>query len=103
MNFILIDEIISIQVDEVEVKKDRNSDSRERHKAVESRRPPRKEIKDKKDRTLDPMDPASYSDIPRYDLLILHNFFVHLLQSQVDFTVFFLYTSPFTEVNGQMD
>lgn len=55
------------QVDEVESKKEQKLVVRERFKVPEVRRAPRSElVKDKKDRTLDPMDPASYSDIPRY-------------------------------------
>ncbi|XP_033214496.1 polyglutamine-binding protein 1 [Belonocnema kinseyi] len=66
----------TMDVDEVELKKDKKQDSRERSKLSETRKLPRKENKDKKDRTLDPMDPAAYSDIPRgkwSDGLARHN------------------------------
>lgn len=55
-------------MDEIEPKKDRKTETRERerYKGNESRRSQRSDtVKEKKDRTLDPMDPASYSDIPR--------------------------------------
>lgn len=54
-----------MNVDEVEVKKDRKNDTRERQKTMDFRKPPRREPRDRKERPLDPMDPASYSDIPR--------------------------------------
>lgn len=59
------------QVDEVEKpepRKEMKITVREKFKTPDvSRRPPRSDepSKSKKDRTLDPMDPASYSDIPR--------------------------------------
>lgn len=65
--------IVIIQVEESEpVKKDRKIENRTRYKGPESKRTYRSDRtdgKDVKDRTLDPMDPASYSDIPRYVFL----------------------------------
>ena len=56
-------------MDEAESKKEQKQIVvRERFKVPEIKRAPRSSdvaIKDKKDRSLDPMDPASYSDIPR--------------------------------------
>lgn len=66
-----------MEVDEIEIKKDRKVESRTRYKPSDNKRIMRSENKDnKKDRTLDPMDPASYSDIPRgkwSDGLARHN------------------------------
>jgi len=68
----------TMEVDEVETtKKEQKLVLRERFKIPDVRRAPRSDsIKGKKDRTLDPMDPASYSDIPRgkwSDGLARHN------------------------------
>ncbi|XP_043283012.1 polyglutamine-binding protein 1 [Venturia canescens] len=68
----------TMEVDEVEYKKEQKIVTRERFKVPEvARRPQRSEAnKDKKDRSLDPMDPAAYSDIPRgkwSDGLARHN------------------------------
>lgn len=52
---------LSLQTDETEAKKDRKIETRERYKS--DRRIQRE--KDKTALPLDPMDPASYSDIPR--------------------------------------
>ncbi|KAG7188184.1 hypothetical protein KM043_017678 [Ampulex compressa] len=68
-----------MELDEIEVRRDRKVETRARYKPVENKRiqrSERSENKDKKDRTLDPMDPASYSDIPRgkwSDGLARHN------------------------------
>ncbi|KAK0089468.1 hypothetical protein PV325_007218 [Microctonus aethiopoides] len=66
-----------MDVDEVEPKKEHKVANKDRFKIPDNRRIQRVEIiKDKKDRTLDPMDPASYSDIPRgkwSDGLARHN------------------------------
>lgn len=57
-------------MEENDVKKDRKIENRNiRYKGPDKRpllRSDKTDGKDKKDRTLDPMDPASYSDIPRY-------------------------------------
>lgn len=55
-------------MDELDMKKDKKPENRSRHKSTDikrNQRLERSESKEKKDRTLDPMDPASYSDIPR--------------------------------------
>ncbi|KAK9299485.1 hypothetical protein QLX08_007503 [Tetragonisca angustula] len=68
-----------MEVEEPEIKKDKKSENRSRHKSVDNKRNQRlerSESKEKKDKTLDPMDPASYSDIPRgkwSDGLARHN------------------------------
>lgn len=57
-----------LKVEEPEAKKDRKSESRERYKGPDINRKkdkPEGGKDNKKDRSLDPMDPASYSDIPR--------------------------------------
>lgn len=61
-------------MEEPDVKKDKKSENRSRHKSVDNKRNQRlerSESKEKKDKTLDPMDPASYSDIPRYGFFLL--------------------------------
>ncbi|XP_012269276.2 polyglutamine-binding protein 1 isoform X1 [Athalia rosae] len=68
----------TMEIDEVETKRDQKIETRvERYKGSENRRVQRHDSsKDKKDRSLDPMDPASYSDIPRgkwSDGLARHN------------------------------
>ncbi|XP_066585212.1 polyglutamine-binding protein 1 [Prorops nasuta] len=55
----------SMDVDEADVKKEKKEEKPRGKYRLENRRVARVENKDKKDRTLDPMDPASYSDIPR--------------------------------------
>jgi len=66
---------VIIQVEESEpVKKDRKIENRSRYKGPDNKRTYRSDridSKDAKDRTLDPMDPASYSDIPRYAFLFI--------------------------------
>ncbi|XP_011701081.1 PREDICTED: polyglutamine-binding protein 1 isoform X2 [Wasmannia auropunctata] len=69
-----------MEVEESEpVKKDRKIENRARYKGPDNKRiyrSDRTDGKDSKDRTLDPMDPASYSDIPRgkwSDGLAKHN------------------------------
>ncbi|XP_018399170.1 PREDICTED: polyglutamine-binding protein 1 [Cyphomyrmex costatus] len=69
-----------MEVEESEpVKKDRKIENRPRYKGPDNKRiyrSDRTDGKDAKDRTLDPMDPASYSDIPRgkwSDGLAKHN------------------------------
>lgn len=67
--------IAIVQVEENDVKRDRKIENRNiRYKGPDNKRPPprsdKSDGKDKKDRTLDPMDPASYSDIPRYIFII---------------------------------
>lgn len=62
-------DLFNVQVDETEPKRERKIENRGKYKGAENKRHQRldkPENKDKKDRTLDPMDPASYSDIPRY-------------------------------------
>ncbi|XP_012277315.1 polyglutamine-binding protein 1 [Orussus abietinus] len=67
----------AMEVDDVELKKEKKLEVKERYKGPDNRRVQRLESgKEKKDRTLDPMDPASYSDIPRgkwSDGLARHN------------------------------
>lgn len=64
--------LFHLQTDEVETKKDQKLEIRERYKGNDNRRIQRHDGgKDKKDRSLDPMDPASYSDIPRFLLIII--------------------------------
>ncbi|KAF7993547.1 hypothetical protein HCN44_010142 [Aphidius gifuensis] len=55
-----------LSLEKPEPRKELKITVREKFKTPDVRRPPRsEESKTKKDRTLDPMDPASYSDIPR--------------------------------------
>jgi len=62
-----------VQVEESEsVKKDKKIESRTRYKGPDNKRTYRSDRTDGKDRTLDPMDPASYSDIPRYIFLFIN-------------------------------
>ncbi|XP_020283762.1 polyglutamine-binding protein 1 [Pseudomyrmex gracilis] len=64
-----------MEVDEADIKKDRKVENRARYKGSDNKRVQRSD-KDKKDHTLDPMDPAAYSDIPRgkwSDGLARHN------------------------------
>lgn len=69
----------SNEIEEPEAKRERKSETRSRHKPMDNKRSHRSdrlENMDKKDRTLDPMDPAAYSDIPRgkwSDGLARHN------------------------------
>ncbi|XP_034948580.1 polyglutamine-binding protein 1 [Chelonus insularis] len=66
-----------MEVEGSEPKKDYKVVTKEKFKVPENRRSSKLEVnKDKKDRTLDPMDPAAYSDIPRgkwSDGLARHN------------------------------
>lgn len=86
----------------MEPKKEHKVANKDRFKIPDNRRIQRVEIiKDKKDRTLDPMDPASYSDIPRYnDHKIIHNItYIHSNTNTLA-TLYVLFIL-FTEVNGR--
>lgn len=76
LQFNIYDQYVIIQVEESEPpKKDRKIENRSRYKGPDNKRPYRSDRtdgKDVKDRTLDPMDPASYSDIPRHVFLFIN-------------------------------
>ncbi|XP_046492401.1 polyglutamine-binding protein 1 isoform X1 [Neodiprion pinetum] len=66
-----------MEIDEAEAKREQKLEIIDRYMGFDNRRVQRHEsAKEKKDRSLDPMDPASYSDIPRgkwSDGLARHN------------------------------
>ncbi|XP_015124925.1 polyglutamine-binding protein 1 [Diachasma alloeum] len=66
-----------MEVEETETRREHKASNRDRFKVPEAKKSYKPDSnKDKKDRSLDPMDPASYSDIPRgkwSDGLARHN------------------------------
>lgn len=100
-------DLFNVQVDETEPKRERKIENRGKYKGAENKRHQRldkPENKDKKDRTLDPMDPASYSDIPRYkkkntSVILSRRIFFSFFTTKCNFSFF----SCFVEENGQTD